>query len=92
MNQSQNAAEKTDKETQSAQDKSTLGDKEIDHREAHDVPSKHGEEATASSLGRGDTGPLKEKDVGHPGVGNGDLDADQMAAPGEVILPPILAV
>lgn len=59
-----------------------LGDKEIDHREQHDVPSQHGEAATASSLGYGDTGPLKEKDVGHPGVGNGDVDAEQMASAG----------
>lgn len=83
LNQSGNAAEKTDQEQTTSQDKSTLGSKEIDHREQHDVPSSHGEEATASSLGRGDTGPLKEKNIGQSGKGDGDLEGEQMRAPGE---------
>lgn len=83
LNQSQNAAGKTDQEQSTSQDKSTLGSKEIDSRKEGDVPSTHGEDATASSLGRGDTGPLKEKDIGESGKGDGDLEGEQMRAPGE---------
>lgn len=60
-----------------------MGSKEIDHREAHDVPSSHGEEATPSSRGWGDTGPLKEKDIGQSGKGDDSLEGEQMRAPGE---------
>lgn len=83
LNQSGNPADKTDKEQSTSEDKSTLGSKEIDKRQEGDVPSSHGEEATASSLGRGDTGPLKEKDIGQSGSGDGDLEGEQMRAPGE---------
>lgn len=63
-------------------------EKPIDHREQHDVPSQHGDAATASSLGYGDTGPLKEKNVAksdaeHPYAKDGNLEGEQMRAPGE---------
>lgn len=88
LNQAQNPADKTNKEQSTAQDRSTLGSTEIDHREKHDVPSQHGEAATASSLGRGDTGPLKEKDIGqsdsaHDYSKEPNLEGEQMRAPGE---------
>lgn len=65
-----------------------MGSTNIDHREQGDVPSSHGEEATASSLGRGDTGPLKEKDMSqsdsaHEYSKDGNLEGEQMRAPGE---------
>jgi len=83
LNQAQNAAEKTPAEQTSAQDTSSLASKAIDHREQHDVPSQHGEAATGSSLARGDTGPLKEKDVSesdaaHKYSDNPNLDGEQM--------------
>lgn len=34
-------------------------------------------------MGYGDTGPLKEKDIGESGSGDGDLEGEQMRAPGE---------
>jgi len=64
-----------------------LGEQTIDHREQHDVPSQHGEAATGSSLGRGDSGSLKEKDVGQsdtdPSSEAPNLEGEQMRAPGE---------
>lgn len=47
------------------------------------MPSQHGEAATATSLGRGDTGPLKEKDIGQSDSKDGELEGEQMRAPGE---------
>lgn len=85
LDQAQNPASKTSKE-QSDSKVPTEG-QTIDHREQHDVPSNHGEEATASSLGYGDTGPLKEKSL--PGSDaqkyskDGNLEGEQMRAPGE---------
>lgn len=88
MNQAQNAASKTTEETATSHDKSSSGDQPIDHREQHDVPSQHGEAATGSALGRGDTGPLKEKDIGqsdagHPYSKQPNLEGEQMRAAGE---------
>jgi len=87
LNQPQNAASKTTQETSTSKDESSLGSETIDHREQHDVPSQHGEAATGSALGRGDTGSLKEKDVGQSDAQlyskDGNLEGEQMRAPGE---------
>lgn len=69
-------------------DNGSLGSRSIDHREQRDVPSQHGEAATATALGQGDTGPLKEKDVSrsdaaHNYSKDGNLEGEQMRAPGE---------
>lgn len=59
----------------------------IDSREDHDVPSTHNEDATSSSLGRGETGALTEKKLPksdeHPYAKDGNLEGEQMRAPGE---------
>ena len=87
LNQEKNPASKTQQESTTSQDKSQLGSKTIDHREEHDVPSQHGDAATASSLGYGDTGSLKEKSLPksdeHPYAKDGNLEGEQMRAPGE---------
>lgn len=87
LNQAHNPAQKTAYEDGAAQDRSSLGSKTIDTREAHDVPSQHGEAATGSSLGRGETGPLTEKKLPksdeHPYAKDGNLEGEQMRAPGE---------
>lgn len=87
LNQAHNPAQKTAYEDGVSKDKSSLGSTEIDSRKAHDVPSNHGEEATPSSLGLGDTGPLKEKKLPksdeHPYAKDGNLEGEQMRAPGE---------
>lgn len=86
LNQAQNPASKTGAEHTSAQ-ASSGSDKIIDHREQHDVPSKHGDAATSTSLGYGDTGPLKEKKIPESDAlgysKDGNLDGEQMRAPGE---------
>ena len=87
LDQSQNAASKTSEEQTKSQDPSTTAQPPIDHRSQHDVPSTHSDEATGSSLGRGDTGALKQKDI--PGSdaqnysGDSNLEGEQMRAPGE---------
>ena len=83
LDQAQNPASKTGEETNHAADKSATAGAPIDHREEHDVPSQHGEEAKPSSLGYGDTGPLKEKDIsesdaGHQYSDNPDLEGEQI--------------
>ena len=87
LNQAQNPAGKTDEEKATSQKPTNEGEVPIDHREQHDVPSQHGEAATGSSLARGDTGPLKEKDIGqsnsHPYSKEPNLEGEQMRAPGE---------
>jgi hypothetical protein len=57
-----------------------------DHRQPHDVPSSHHSDATASSLGRGDTGPLKQRDISASDAQNhskSELEGEQMRASGE---------
>lgn len=88
MNQERNPADKTSAEQNTAQDKSSLASKPIDHREQHDVPSQHGESAGASALARGDTGALKEKDISqsdaaHQYSEQPNLEGEQMRMPGE---------
>ncbi|KAK5070627.1 hypothetical protein LTR64_000300 [Lithohypha guttulata] len=87
LNQAQNAAQKTQEEKDVSKDTSSLNSKPIDHREQHDVPSHHGDDAMPSSLGRGDTGSLKEKkltesDKERDGV-DPNLEGEQMRMPGE---------
>jgi len=59
----------------------------IDHRNPDDAPSTHETDATPSSLGRGDTGPLKAKDISASDAqncsSNTELKGEQMRAPGE---------
>lgn len=51
------------------------------------VPSQHNADPTPTSLGAGDTGPLKERDISESDKQNysknSDLDGEQMRAPGE---------
>lgn len=82
LNQAGNPASKTAAEGQASQqvDQSTS----IDHR----VPSTHDQPARPSALGAGDTGPLKEEDISrsdqaHPYEKDGNLEGEQMRAPGE---------
>lgn len=87
LNQASNPASKT--ETEDSTSQQPTSQTKIDHRSQYDVPSTHISEATGSSLGRGDTGPLKEKDLGESDSQNyGDpnkanLEGEQMRAPGE---------
>lgn len=87
LNQSQNPAGKTSAEQGAAQDTSSTSRKKVDHREQNDVPSQDGDQAQPSSLGQGDTGPLKEKNIPNSDAQNysqdGDLEGEQMRAPGE---------
>ena len=87
LDQSKNPASKTSEEETEAQDTSAASEAPIDHRKQHDVPSSHGEAATGSSLGQGDTGPLKEKDISESDSQNysnkPDTEGEQMRAPGE---------
>ncbi|KAL9111358.1 MAG: hypothetical protein Q9227_004235 [Pyrenula ochraceoflavens] len=91
-NQPANPSTQTDAEQHTAASRNNAP--QIDRRQAHDVPSRHGATATASSLGYGDTGALKEKDLGESNALNaaeGDfaagrdpnLEGEQMRAPGE---------
>lgn len=86
LNQAFNPAQKTAHEVSTSQSTSGSGPP-IDHRKEHDVPSQHGESATATSLGQGDTGPLKERDISESDQQfyskDGNLDGEQMRAPGE---------
>lgn len=87
LDQSKNPASKTSEETTKSQDTSSTSEPPIDHRTQHDVPSSHGDKATGSSLGRGDTGPLKQRDISESDAqnysSNPDLEGEQMRMPGE---------
>lgn len=88
LNQEDNAASKTSAEQTTSKDKTSTNSKPIDHRESHDVPSHHGEDARPSALGAGDTGSLKEKSIPESdkqgySTGDSNLDGEQMRAPGE---------
>jgi hypothetical protein len=62
-------------------------DPPIDHRNLSDVPSTHEADATPSSLGRGDTGPLIARGISASDAQNyssvPELEGEQMRAPGE---------
>ena len=86
LNQPNNPADKTSAEGQSSQQ--TDQSAPVDHRKAHDVPSTHDGAARPSALGAGDTGPLKfndmsKSDEAHPYSKDGNLEGEQMRAPGE---------
>jgi hypothetical protein len=87
LEQPTNPASKTAEEQAIAQDTSQASEPPIDHRSQHDVPSSHGAEATSSSLGQGDTGALKQKDLPESDAQNYSEDpsteGEQMRAPGE---------
>jgi len=90
LNQSQNPASKTDKEEVTARDTSysSTSTTKVDHRSPHDVPSQHGEAASSTALGAGDTGPLKEKSIPESDKQNyskrdSNLEGEQMRASGE---------
>jgi hypothetical protein len=87
LEQSKNPASKTSEEQTKAQDVSSTSQPPIDHRSQHDMPSTNGEEATSSSLGHGDTGSLKEKDIPGSDAQNysddPNTEGEQMRAPGE---------
>ena len=85
-NQPQNAASKEPAEQATSQQSGS--DEITDRRTSHDVPSTHDSDAQASALGRGDSGPLKEKsipesDAQNYSSGDSNLDGEQMRAPGE---------
>lgn len=88
LNQAGNAASKTNEEQKTSQSHSDTASHPIDHRETHDVPSQHGEAANSWGLGRGDTGPLKEKpipesDAENYAKGDSNLEGEQMRMTGE---------
>lgn len=88
LNQAQNPASKTSEEHSTAKDVSSVQSKTIDHREPHDIPQNHGEEANYGSMASGETGPLTEKhlpesDAQGYSQGDSNLDGEQMRAPGE---------
>lgn len=89
LNQSQNPASKTAREETTAHDTTkSSSSAPIDHRSAHDIPSQHGETATPSALGAGDTGKLKEKqipesDAQNYSKGDSNLEGEQMRMAGE---------
>ena len=86
LNQVSNPAGKTSAEQAISQDRTSTSGHAVDKRHAHDVPSQHSEEPTSTSLGYGDTGPLKEKDISESNkmnYANSELDGEQMRAPGE---------
>jgi hypothetical protein len=85
-NQPNNPSTQTTSEQTQSHDPSTSSAPPIDHRQPHDIPSTHTTDATSSSLGRGDTGPLKQKDTSASDAQNysrSELDGEQMRAPGE---------
>ena len=87
LDQSQNPASKTSAEQTESRDPSTTSQPPIDHRRQNDVPSTHDDSATSSSLGRGDTGALKQKAIPESDAQNYSEDSnqegEQMRAPGE---------
>ena len=85
-NQRANPASKEPVEEAQSQKPSTA--QPIDYRSGHDIPSTHSGEAQGSALGRGDTGPLRERSI--PGSdaqnyssGDPNIEGEQMRAPGE---------
>ncbi|KAJ9603219.1 hypothetical protein H2200_012514 [Cladophialophora chaetospira] len=88
LNQAENPASKTSKEQSTSEDTSSAQSKTIDHREAHDVPQNHGEEANYGSMAAGERGPLTEKsipgsDAQHYAEGDSNLEGEQMRMAGE---------
>lgn len=86
LNQSNNPADKTAAEGQAA--RTTDQSAPVDQRSKNDVPSTHDGAAQPSALGSGETGPLKENDLSrsdaaHPYSEDGNLEGEQMRAPGE---------
>lgn len=85
-NQPNNPSSQTTSEQSQSQNATSTTTPPIDHRQPHDIPSTHASTATASSLGRGDTGPLRERDISASDAQNyskSELDGEQMRAPGE---------
>lgn len=85
-NQPSNPSAKTTTEHTDSHDSSSSSAPPIDHRQPHDVPSTHSTAATATSLGRGETGTLLERDVSGSDAQNyskSELEGEQMRAPGE---------
>ena len=86
LNQAQNPADKTTTEQATSQEESSTASAPVDYRQQHDVPSTHFDQATSTSLGYGDTGSLKEKDISESKKQNyseSELDGEQMRAAGE---------
>jgi hypothetical protein len=84
LQQPKNPVFKTFEEQTKAQGTSSTSQPPIDHRSQHDIPSTNGEEATSSSLGHGDTGSLKEKDIPAQNYSNEpSTEGEQMRTPGE---------
>lgn len=88
LNQAQNPASKTSEEQTTSKDASSLQSQTIDHRQPHDVPQKHGEEANYGSMASGETGPLTEKkipesDAQNYSQGDSNLEGEQMRMAGE---------
>lgn len=87
LDQSQNPASKTSDEEIRAEDPSHTAQPPIDRRSAHDVPSAHGGDPTATSLGRGDTGTLAQRDLPASDAqnysSNPNQEGEKMRAPGE---------
>ena len=81
LNQPQNPASKTSTEQTTSQQ--PTDSTKIDQR----VPSQHDHEAEPTAMAAGDRGPLKERDISrsdaHPYANDGNLEGEQMRAPGE---------
>lgn len=86
-NQPTNPSSQTASEQSKSQDPSSSAAPPIDHRQPHDVPSTHSGGAATWALGKGDTGPLKQKDIPASDAQNysakSELEGEQMRAPGE---------
>jgi len=88
LNQAQNPASKTSDEQSTSKDVSSIQSQTVDHRQPHDVPQSHGEEANYSSMASGETGPLTEKSIPRSdrqnySEGDSNLEGEQMRMPGE---------
>ena len=88
LNQAQNPASKTSEENSTSKDVSSTQSQTIDHRQPHDVPQSHGEEANCQLLASGETGPLTERsipesDAQNYAEGDSNLEGEQMRMAGE---------
>lgn len=86
LNQAYNPADKTSAEQSRAQDPSSTANAPVERRTQQDIPSQHDEKPQSTSLGYGDTGPLKQMDTSESDKMNyssSELDGEQMRAPGE---------
>ena len=88
FNQVENPTSKTSAEESSAREKPSEQSWIAEHRQPHDVPQGHGEDANDSSLASGERGPLTEKlipesDAQNYAKGDSNLEGEQMRMAGE---------